>query len=71
MNAWMSAQPEGVPGELFTGGTGVARGYSGAPGLTASRFVPEPYGKGGRLYRTGDLVRRTSRGDLEFSGSPG
>jgi amino acid adenylation domain-containing protein len=62
--------PIGVTGELFIGGVCVARGYHGQPGLTADRFVPDPYASvpGERLYRTGDLGRRLVDGNAEFLG---
>jgi amino acid adenylation domain-containing protein len=62
--------PDGEEGELYVGGDSVARGYHGAPGLTADRFVPDPDARtpGQRLYRTGDLVRRGPDGELVFLG---
>jgi amino acid adenylation domain-containing protein len=59
--------PIGVPGELFIGGAGVARGYFNRPELTAEKFIDNPFGAG-KLYRSGDLVRYLSDGNLEFLG---
>jgi amino acid adenylation domain-containing protein len=62
------ALPVGVPGELWIGGDGVARGYRNDPELTAARFQADPGRPGQRRYRSGDRVRRRPDGALEFLG---
>ncbi|MBC3839620.1 non-ribosomal peptide synthetase [Streptacidiphilus sp. 4-A2] len=61
--------PPGTAGELYIAGAGVARGYLNQPGLTAQRFLPDPFGTSGeRMYATGDLARRDDEGNLRFIG---
>ncbi|MDL5596907.1 amino acid adenylation domain-containing protein [Bacillus subtilis] len=69
LDTQLNALPAGVAAELYLGGAGVTRGYLMRPGLTAERFVPNPYaGNGERLYRTGDLVREGADDNIEYLG---
>jgi len=68
-DANLNLLPVGVAGELYLGGLGVARGYLDRPGLTAERFIPDPYSTtGARLYRSGDLTRYRTDGLVEYVG---
>ena len=66
----LNPSPVGIPGELYIGGDGLARGYVNQPELTAAKFITDPFcnGAGTQLYKTGDLVRRRSTGELDFLG---
>ena len=69
LDAGLQALPSGVAAELYLAGAGVTRGYLMRPGLTAERYVPDPFSADGeRLYRTGDLVRQGGEGNIEYIG---
>jgi thioesterase domain-containing protein len=70
LDARLNPVPAGVNGELHLGGVGLARGYLRRPGLTAEKFIPDPFSEepGARLYKTGDLARHLPAGELEYLG---
>ncbi len=70
LDSQLRLAPVGVPGELHIAGRGLARGYLRRPGLTAEKFLPDPFapGAGERMYATGDLARWRSEGTIEFLG---
>ena len=70
LDARLRPVPPGVFGEVYIGGAGVAHGYHGAPGMTAGRFIPDPFGgrPGARMYRTGDVGRWRASGRIQLAG---
>ena len=70
LDQYLQPVPIGITGEIHVGGAGLARGYLNQPGLTAERFIPDPFGRtpDARLYKTGDLARFHAGGEIEFAG---
>jgi len=68
LDGHLSPTPIGVPGDLYIGGAGVARGYVGRPDLTAQRFLDDPFHSGARMYKTGDRARLRGNGEILYLG---
>ncbi|HXC72022.1 MAG TPA: amino acid adenylation domain-containing protein [Pyrinomonadaceae bacterium] len=70
LDRYLNPTAIGIPGEIYIGGIGLARGYLSRPQLTAERFIPDPFGdeQGARIYKTGDLARRLADGNVEYLG---
>ncbi|MEL6557228.1 MAG: amino acid adenylation domain-containing protein [Bacteroidota bacterium] len=68
LDEYKNPLPYGIPGELYIGGDGVAKGYLKRPDLTEERFLDNPFDPGTKFYKTGDLVRWLANGDIEFLG---
>jgi amino acid adenylation domain-containing protein len=68
LDALLQPVPIGIPGELYIGGDGLARGYLKLPELTAEKFIPNPFPGSAKLYKTGDVARYQPNGDIEFLG---
>ncbi|MBF2007873.1 MAG: amino acid adenylation domain-containing protein [Chlorogloeopsis fritschii C42_A2020_084] len=70
LDSYLQPTPIGIPGELYIGGMGIARGYLNQPQLTAEKFIPNPFSHqpGTRLYKTGDLARYLPNGEIEILG---
>lgn len=68
LDKYMKPVPEGINGELFIAGTGLARGYLFNEALTSAKFIENPFCKGGKMYRTGDIARRLDNGMIAYVG---